>query len=430
MGPLTRRLLSSSATRQAACPAPAGAARRAAALLAVAGLATVLAAPPAEARPRFGPRAVFGILTAPLGIVGGLAGRAAYPHYRQRALRHGRPSAPRRAPAVAAAAMGALAAQASWAGPVFWPDGFADMFGYAARSEGAETRFWTAGFADVVAGVLAPTAPEGGTARGRTLAKAGGDDRTTGAGSDMPAPTACAASSARAADQIATHIAQTAPPTPEQQEAFASLRTALAQAGEMLVRACPREPVMTAPARLAAMRERLWAMQSAALAVRGPLAAFRDGLDNAQKTKLDGSPADDAKAEAAAKPPARMKTDAATAAQAGGAGGVVRLCHLQAQTASAQAPARLRAGLTLDKEQQASLKSLTDLSGGMAKFMVASCPADPPTGAVARLDAALGRLDAMLYALGVVAPPLQGFYGSLSDEQKARFDALGGRTES
>jgi hypothetical protein len=66
----------------------------------------------------------------------------------------------------------------------------------------------------------------------------------------------------------------------------------------------------------------------------------------------------------------------------------------------------------------------------MAKFMVASCPAAPPAGALDRLDAVTGRLDAMLYAIGVVDAPLSGFYGSLNDEQKARFDALGGKAES
>jgi hypothetical protein len=81
-------------------------------------------------------------------------------------------------------------------------------------------------------------------------------------------------------------------------------------------------------------------------------------------------------------------------------------------------------------EQQEPLKTLTEISAGMAKLMIASCPAEPPATATARLDAVLARLDAMLYAVVVTATPLQGFYASLTDEQKARFDALGGRPES
>jgi hypothetical protein len=40
--------------------------------------------------------------------------------------------------------------------------------------------------------------------------------------------------------------------------------------------------------------------------------------------------------------------------------------------------------------------------------------------------AAIGaRLDAMDQAVGTVRPPLETFYNSLSDEQKANFDAIG-----
>ena len=35
------------------------------------------------------------------------------------------------------------------------------------------------------------------------------------------------------------------------------------------------------------------------------------------------------------------------------------------------------------------------------------------------------RLQAMLQAIDIVRPPLQTFYASLSDDQKARFDAMG-----
>jgi hypothetical protein len=35
------------------------------------------------------------------------------------------------------------------------------------------------------------------------------------------------------------------------------------------------------------------------------------------------------------------------------------------------------------------------------------------------------RLDAMLQAIETVRPALTQFYGSLSDEQKARFDRMG-----
>jgi hypothetical protein len=48
-------------------------------------------------------------------------------------------------------------------------------------------------------------------------------------------------------------------------------------------------------------------------------------------------------------------------------------------------------------------------------------PSTPPS----RLDAVVKRLQAMLQAVETVQPPLQDFYDSLSDDQKARFDTIG-----
>jgi hypothetical protein len=47
-----------------------------------------------------------------------------------------------------------------------------------------------------------------------------------------------------------------------------------------------------------------------------------------------------------------------------------------------------------------------------------------------RLAAMEGRLNAMLQALDVVQPALVDFYGSLTDEQKARFNQLGVRRQA
>ena len=41
-----------------------------------------------------------------------------------------------------------------------------------------------------------------------------------------------------------------------------------------------------------------------------------------------------------------------------------------------------------------------------------------------RIDAMEQRLKAMLHAINIVQPALQNFYGSLSDEQKERFNRL------
>ena len=47
-----------------------------------------------------------------------------------------------------------------------------------------------------------------------------------------------------------------------------------------------------------------------------------------------------------------------------------------------------------------------------------------PITPVVRIDAMEQRLDAMLRAINIVQPALQKFYGSLTDEQKERFNRL------
>jgi LTXXQ motif family protein len=50
-------------------------------------------------------------------------------------------------------------------------------------------------------------------------------------------------------------------------------------------------------------------------------------------------------------------------------------------------------------------------------------PTYRPVTPVVRIDA-MERLDTMLRAINIVQPALQKFYGSLTDEQKERFNRL------
>ena len=56
-----------------------------------------------------------------------------------------------------------------------------------------------------------------------------------------------------------------------------------------------------------------------------------------------------------------------------------------------------------------------------------ACQPDDALTPPARLAAAAKRLDAMLEAVKQVRPALEDFYASLSDEQKAQFEAIGPR---
>ncbi len=80
--------------------------------------------------------------------------------------------------------------------------------------------------------------------------------------------------------------------------------------------------------------------------------------------------------------------------------------------------------------QRAGLEELRTASASAADRIKAACPSETPLTAIGRLDAVEKRLDAaMLDAIKAVRGPLEKFYGSLSDEQKARFNRMGMETQ-
>jgi len=72
---------------------------------------------------------------------------------------------------------------------------------------------------------------------------------------------------------------------------------------------------------------------------------------------------------------------------------------------------------------------LDDLKAATIKavnILQAACPNELPSTPTGRLTAMRSRVEAMQQAVQVVRPALEAFYGSLSDEQKERFNALDG----
>jgi hypothetical protein len=75
----------------------------------------------------------------------------------------------------------------------------------------------------------------------------------------------------------------------------------------------------------------------------------------------------------------------------------------------------------------AQLPALDELRAASAKaidMLKAGCPKDLPSIPTGRLAAMESRLQVMLAAVQTVRPALERFYQSLSDEQKARFNAI------
>ena len=80
--------------------------------------------------------------------------------------------------------------------------------------------------------------------------------------------------------------------------------------------------------------------------------------------------------------------------------------------------------------QRPALEELRAASAKAIDMLKAGCPKDLPSIPTGRLSAMEGRLQVMLAAVQTVRPALERFYQSLSDEQKARFNAIAPANEA
>ena len=173
----------------------------------------------------------------------------------------------------------------------------------------------------------------------------------------------------------------------------------------ILQAACPNDLPATPTGRLAAMHVRVAAMLQAVQAVRPALEKLYASLSDEQKERFN----------------ALDENAFGTAPQPD----VAQLCGNKRSSPTKLPLARIEQSLRLSSAQDANLKALDDASAKSSEILSANCPtgqALTPPGRVAAMEQ---RLSGMLQAIEAVRPALTNFYGSLSDEQKARFDRLG-----
>jgi hypothetical protein len=85
---------------------------------------------------------------------------------------------------------------------------------------------------------------------------------------------------------------------------------------------------------------------------------------------------------------------------------------------------QIAAAVQPTEAQGASLDELGNASIQASEMIRASCPSQVAATAPGRLTTMQQRIEAMEKAVDLVQPALDRFYGSLTDEQKARFNAL------
>jgi hypothetical protein len=229
------------------------------------------------------------------------------------------------------------------------------------------------------------------------VARAGGTHRV---GTDL-----CSGQVAGLTDWPIDHIAQTVEPDDAQRALLDDVKVATAQALDALRASCPTELPTTPTGRIEAMHTRLVDMRQAVRTVRPALVKFYQSLNDEQKARLNVLGPDDEDQQQAQR-------------------GLAQVCNERASGVGSLPFDRIEQAVRPDDAQRGALQQLRDATAQAVDLLQSDCPAYRPLSMTGRVETMEQRLDAMLRAVELVQPALEGFYSSLSDEQKERFNQL------
>jgi LTXXQ motif family protein len=292
-----------------------------------------------------------------------------------------------------------------WLGPVFWPYFYDDYIDYTYWPYEYDT-FWPYAYDDVYVSVYGPYAYDGGSAYASAPAyREGRRVQRVPAGGVAQV---CSLDATTLTDWPIERITQRIELNDQQRGLLENLKNATASAVDEMKSACPSDFPGTPTGRLAAMRARIDSMLKALSTVQPALERFYDSLSDEQKARFDAIPEEPRRTRAAA------RTDAN------------QVCSTQA--AGRFPIERIRSAIQPSQEQEAALDALDEASRRAAERLKADCDSDQNLTAPARVDSMARRLQTTRDALDTVQPALDRFYGTLSDEQKARFNRLSRQT--
>jgi len=298
-----------------------------------------------------------------------------------------------------------------WYGPVFWPYAYSDIFDYAFWPGGYDDDYFAYAYDDFFDGVFFGQAGppqeyvEGGPVLAPRASVAGVQQLCRQPGSGVTAwPVA--------------DIQKKVGLNDDQKQLLADVKNAGDEAAKVFKASCPTESAfpLTPPGRLNAMTARLDATLEAVQTVRPPLEKFYASLSDEQKERFNQigpqTPRVAAKAATETTGAAPKNGDSCKQPKAG-------LTNLPMES--------IEDAVKPTQAQQDELKNLEDATAKAVSIMQAACPDEIPLTPPGRLAAMEKRLQAMSEAAKTVKPALDRFYASLSNEQKARFDRIGGQ---
>jgi hypothetical protein len=302
-----------------------------------------------------------------------------------------------------------------WVGPLFWPFAFDDMSAYTIFGDG--NGFWAYGYGDVYAGIFAPYDQQDLAAYLGPLPQLRRHHRV------LSLQLFCGEARDPGASAAIDQIRQAIQPNDTQRAALDELAGASLKASEIIRDSCPTQAPSGAPERLQAMQARIEAMKQAVLTLQPPLGKLYDQLNDTQKARLNAladvrrKTSDPRSGKASAKCPDIGQLDMRQLgmSQAG-----------MGQAAALQWPGgEIEERLHPTESQRATLGVLRDASAAAAETLIEACEEDDALTPPARLAAVARRLDAWLEAITPVGEALEDLYATLSEEQKAQFEAIG-----
>jgi hypothetical protein len=293
-----------------------------------------------------------------------------------------------------------------WYGPVFWPYAYSDIFDYAFWPGGYDDGYWDYAYDDFFDGMFwgqagppADYAYDSAAPSSGRVSYAAVQELCTQPGTGITAwPFA--------------DIEKKVGLNDDQKALLGDVRKAASDAAATFKASCPSQAAfpLTPPGRLTAMTARLQGTLDAVSVVRPALDKFYASLSDEQKERFNefGPKKLANNAEAKAALPQDTKS-----------------CG-EAKPGLATLPIEKIADVVKPTDaQQGDLKTLQDATDKAVSELQAACPDETPLTPPGRLAAMQTRLQAMVDAAKTVKPALEGFYASLDNEQKARFDRIG-----
>ena len=315
---------------------------------------------------------------------------------------------------------GLRAAFVPWAGHVFWPYAYSDIFQYTFWPNAYDPGYWAYAYDDFVDTVFwGASSPYTAYAR---LGPAE-DQESDGAATTSSGQRERSSVSPQTLKQLCSEpekgitawpidsIEQAVQPTPEQRILLDELKSAGARAADAFKESCGESAAMTPPGRLRAMTSRVNATLVAVRIVRPALEKFYGSLSDEQQARFNALGPDIGE-----RTPQQPQQEANAQADTCG----------DPKTSLTQLPIeRIEAVIRPAGTQKDALDRLSAATERAVQGLQAACPDDAPLTPVGRMEAMEKRLEAMMQAAQFVQPALAEFYATLSSEQKARFNTLG-----